>query len=131
MPDLASDIARRAFADHRRRLRRAARVGLERASGVLALVRPRLILPLVSLSLALAACQSDRPKRTFCKLQAGMTVAELMACGCRMTTSGGASVVSRSGEQRAVTVSNLACPIGEAGVAVVSVVDGVAQGISY
>jgi hypothetical protein len=60
-----------------------------------------------------------------------MTVAELMACGCRMTTSGGASVVSRSGAQRAVTVSNLACPIGEAGVAVVSVVDGVAQGISY
>ncbi len=60
-----------------------------------------------------------------------MPVAELMACGCRMTSSGGASVVGRGGAQRAVTVSNLACPIGEAGVAVVSVVDGVAQGVSY
>ena len=46
------------------------------------------------------------------------------------TTSGGASVVSRSGAQRAVTVSNLACPIGESGVAVVLVVDGVVEGVS-
>ncbi len=131
MPDLAFDIACQELAEIRRRIRLVARVGLERASGVPGLARPRLLLPVVTLSLSLVACQSDRPRRTFCKLQVGMTVAELMECGCRMTTSGGASVVSRSGAQRAVTVSNLACPIGEAGVAVVSVVDGVAQGISY
>ena len=79
------------------------------------------------------ACQSSGPRGPVCKLHLGMTTTQLMGCGCQMTSSGGAGIVSGNpgGPGRAVTVSEFVCPAGKAGLAGVAVVDGVVTEVLY
>jgi hypothetical protein len=92
--------------------------------------------PLV-LSLAvclLAACQSSGlPAGAYCEPRRGMTSAELVSCGCEMVDSGGAA--TRGGPsgppETAVTVADYVCPAGGAGLARVSLVDGVVREVFH
>lgn len=71
-----------------------------------------------------------------CELRKGMTTDELVQCGCVAANAGGASVVSGAGPDgtetlRTITVGTYSCPLGGAGLARVSVINGVADEVSY
>jgi len=89
----------------------------------------RRLIPLLALTL-LAACQSAGiPGGAKCEPRRGMTTAQLVACDCVMEDSGGAAIAGATGDapRKAVTVADFACPVGKAGFAQVSVVDGVVR----
>lgn len=73
---------------------------------------------------------------TGCELRKGMTIDELVQCGCVAANAGSASVASGADPDsaetlRTVTVGTYSCPLGGAGLARVSVLNGVADEIAY
>ncbi|MGB5833793.1 MAG: hypothetical protein WBG92_17635 [Thiohalocapsa sp.] len=86
---------------------------------------------------ALAACASgSQQKRDYCLPQPGMTTAQLANCGCRLHDSGGLASASEAwadGERsvQTVIIVNYICPLGEKGIARVSVINGVADRVYY
>ena len=62
--------------------------------------------------------------------QVGMTVDQLVDCGCVLANSGNLSSLSteRSGVQRVIIV-NYFCPLGAQGIARASVVNGVVDAV--
>ena len=85
----------------------------------------------------LAACGSvPQQKYTYCKLKPGMTTRQLTECGCLLHESGAlnsAAMARAEGDAgvQTIIIVNYICPLGEQGVARVSVANGVADAIFY
>ena len=84
-----------------------------------------------------ASCgSSPRQPHQYCTLQPGMTTQQLVACGCLLHESGGlasASMALAAGgpDVETIFIVNYICPLGEKGVARVSVTNGVADSVYY
>jgi hypothetical protein len=84
-----------------------------------------------------AACgSSPRQPHQYCSLEPGMTTRQLTECGCLLHESGGlasASVALAAGgpDVETIFIVNYICPLGEKGVARVSVTNGVADSVYY
>jgi hypothetical protein len=81
---------------------------------------------------ALAGCQTYPGQQHHCVPKPGMTTDELAECGCLLHDQGGLALapVSRSqagGDTRSVIIVNYICPLGREGIAMVSVINGVAD----
>lgn len=88
--------------------------------------------PAIVLIGALAGCQTHPGQQHHCVPKPGMTTDELAECGCLLHDQGGLALapVSRSqasGETRSVIIVNYICPLGREGIAMVSVINGVAD----
>jgi hypothetical protein len=87
--------------------------------------------------LAMAACAAQTDKhRRYCKLKPGMSTDQLAACGCLLNKTGSLISAPESRERggadmQTVIIVNYLCPLGEQGVAFVSVVNGVADAVYY
>jgi hypothetical protein len=97
-------------------------------------VRRALAWTLASLILlSLAACAGPQPKpKPRCLPKIGMTTTELVACGCRLRDSGNLRAAALVRAQahpgvQTIIVVNYLCPLGEDGIAMVSVVNGIAD----
>ncbi|MCF7984246.1 MAG: hypothetical protein K9L70_07570 [Thiohalocapsa sp.] len=88
---------------------------------------------LVVLGSALAGCQTGpQSSKRNCTPKPGMTSEQLVACGCLLHDQGGLALapVSRSragADTQSVIIVNYICPLGKEGIAIVSVVNGVAD----
>jgi hypothetical protein len=90
---------------------------------------------LVALGSALAGCQTGpQSNKRYCTPKPGMTSEQLVACGCLLHDQGGLALapVSRSrsrasADTQSVIIVNYICPLGKEGIAIVSVVNGVAD----
>jgi hypothetical protein len=89
------------------------------------------------LCLTLIACGlGTQQHRRYCTPQPGMTTEQLVACGCLLHDNGGlamTSVARAEGgpEVQSIVIVNYICPLGERGIARVSVANGVADAVFY
>jgi hypothetical protein len=86
---------------------------------------------------AVVGCGSvDHHERRHCRPAPGMTTEQLAACGCVLLDNGSLAsapaALSEDGSAvRSVIIVNYICPLGEAGVAKVSVRNGVADSVLF
>ncbi len=87
---------------------------------------------------ALAACQSGGgpPKTARCTLTPGMNTDQLAGCGCVSADTRSDYHVALASEQernaaQSVSIINYMCPLGAAGIAMVVVINGVANEIFH
>lgn len=88
-------------------------------------------------ALALVGCQGGGgpPRTSLCELVPGMDTDQLALCGCVSADTRADQIPLASERERNVSQSvsmvNYMCPMGSAGVAQVSVLNGIAQQIFY
>lgn len=89
---------------------------------------------IVLLWVGLTGCQSVSEKRLKrCFPSVGMDTDQLAACGCVLTDDGAFSAADPQALNESVTINIVSymCPLGEAGIARVSVKNGVALQVFY
>jgi hypothetical protein len=92
---------------------------------------------LSAIVLGSAACSAPLgEQRHYCTPAPGMGTDQLAACGCVMHKTGSLTTTPESRDQggldmQTVIIVNYLCPLGEQGVAFVSVVNGVADRVYY
>lgn len=90
-----------------------------------------------ALCLTFIACSPGTEQhRRYCTPRPGMTIDQLVACGCLLHDSGGlatASVARAEGGPniQTIIIVNYICPLGERGIARVSVTNGIADAVTY
>ncbi len=97
--------------------------------------RRRWLLIVVAASVLVGACGSP-PAKPRCLPKVGMTTEDLVNCGCRLMDSsnlGSAAIVRAQSNPmvQIIIVVNYICPMGNQGLATVSVLNGVADEVFY
>lgn len=86
----------------------------------------------VGLLLQAGCAGPERPREPSCRPAVGMTIDQLAACGCLLLDNGAlaSAPMARTASDAAATsviIVNYICPLGQEGVARVSVRNGVAE----
>jgi hypothetical protein len=94
------------------------------------------LLSLLSVLTLVTGCATGENRAPRCMPKVGDTTADLKACGCRLYAEGGGAAlpVSRGAGQRStqtVIIVNYICPLGEAGIALATVVNGRVEQVRY
>lgn len=120
---------------------RHARVPGMRHGWTAALRRPQLrllcIVLMTAAGLGMAACTGQAKRhRSYCELEPGMNTDQLAACGCLLNKTGSLRSAPESRDRggtnmQTVIIVNYLCPLGEQGVAFVSVHNGIADAVYY